>query len=73
MKPTLPSSGHSKFVGKVRYYHRSKPQARRTWDEWVEGPSTKVRRSRKWLEIIVIIVGVLALAGIITGLVIELS
>ena len=73
MKHDLPSSGDSKFNGNLRHYHRSQPQTQRTWDEWVEGSPTKVRRSRKWLEIIGIIVGVLALAGIITGLVIELS
>lgn len=73
MKRTLPSEGHAKFNGNLRYYHRSKPPTQRTWDEWVEGPSSKVRRPRDWLKIIGIIAGVLALAGIITGLIIELS
>lgn len=73
MKSSHPPDKPSEFSGSLRHYHRSGAQRQGTWDEWVGGPSSKVRRSRNWLEIIGIIAGVLALAGIITGLVIVLS
>lgn len=73
MKRTLPSEGHSKFSGNLRHYHRSTPQRQRTWDEWVEGPSSETRHSRNWFKIVGIIVSVLALIGIIAGLVIVLG
>ncbi len=73
MKRTLPPEGHSKFSGNLRHYHRSSAQKPRTRDEWVKGPSSKPRHSRNWHKIIGIIVGLLALGGIITGLIIELS
>jgi len=73
MKHSPSPDEHSKFSGNLRHYHRSSAQRQRTWDEWVEGPSSKVRTPRNWLKIIGITVGVLALAGIIAGLVIELG
>jgi hypothetical protein len=73
MKPSHPPDEPSKFSGNLRHYHRSTAPTQRSWEEWVEGSSSTVRPSRNWLKIIGIIVGVLALAGIITGLVIVLS
>ena len=73
MKRNLTSEGHSKFSGNLRHYHRSGAQAQRTWEEWVEGPSSKSLSSRNWFKIIGIIVGVLALLGIIVGMFIVLS
>ncbi len=73
MKRTLPSEGHSKFSGTLRHYHRCSAHQQRTWDEWIEGPSSKVRRPRNWWKIIGFTFGGLALGGIITGLIIELS
>jgi hypothetical protein len=72
MKRTLPSEGHSKFSGNLRHYHRSSSQRQRTWDEWVDGPASKARPPRNWLKIIGFTLGVLALAGIIYGLIIVL-
>ena len=73
MKRTLSTGQQTKFSGNLRHYHRSSTNTQRTWDEWVEGPSSKPRQSRNWLKIIGITVGVLALMGIIAGLIIELS
>jgi hypothetical protein len=73
MKRMPPSEGHSKFSGNLRHYHRSTAQRQRTWDEWVEGPSSKLGQSRNWFKIVGIVLSVLALVGTIAGLVIKLS
>ena len=61
----------SRFNGNLRHYHRSNSQNQRTWEEWVDGKPAK-SGSFNWLKIIAITIAVLALAGIITGLFIEL-
>jgi hypothetical protein len=73
MKRNLPSEEHPKFQGNMRHYHHSTPRARSTWDAWIEGDSAKVRSSRNWLKILGVLIGVLVLAAIITGLIIELG
>ena len=73
MKRTLPPDENAKFSGNLRHYHRKGSQTQRTWDDWVEGTTAKSSNSRKWLKIAGIVAGALALSGIITGLIIELS
>ncbi len=74
MKRNFPSEQPDRFNGNLRHYHRSGTQTQRSWDEWVDGDLAKTRRSRKnWPKILGIILGVLALGGIIAGLLVELS
>jgi hypothetical protein len=73
MKPSHPPEGQAKFSGNLRHYHRSGAKTQRSWDDWVEGTSVKPKGTRNWLKITGITVGLLALTGIIAGLVIELS
>lgn len=72
MKRTLPSESDARFRGHLRHYHRLGTKAPRTWDDWVEGAVAKTGRKKNWLKIVGIIAGVLALAGIIVGLLVEL-
>lgn len=72
MKHPLLRDETARFSGNLRHYHRSNSQSPRTWDEWVDGKSTRARGSGKWLKIIAIAVAVLALGGIVVGLIIEL-
>ncbi|MES2924120.1 MAG: hypothetical protein V4819_21390 [Verrucomicrobiota bacterium] len=72
MKRTHPPEEHARFSGNLRHYHRTGSQTQRTWDDWVDG-SAKRRGSDNRLKILSIVVGVLALFGIVTGLIIELS
>ena len=62
-----------RFNGNLRHYHRSGSKTQRTWDDWVEGPSLKRKSTRNWLRISGIVVSVLALGGIVAGLVIEMA
>jgi hypothetical protein len=62
----------ARFQGSLRHYHRSNTQEQRTWDEWVDGKAAKPS-SFSWLKIIGITLAVLALGGVIAGLIIELS
>ncbi len=73
MKPSHPPEVQAKFSGNLRHYHRSGAKAQRSWDDWVEGTSARPKGSRNWMKITGIVVGVLALTGIIAGLVIELG
>ena len=73
MKRTHTPEEHARFSGNLRHYHRTGSQTQRSWDDWVDGAAAKTRGSKNWLKIIGIVVGVLALSGIITGLIIELS
>jgi hypothetical protein len=72
MKHPSQRDENSRFAGSLRHYHRSSSQSQRTWDEWVDGKSAK-SSSTNWLKISAIVVAVLALGGVIAGLVIELS
>jgi hypothetical protein len=73
MKRNFPSEQPDRFSGSLRHYHRSGSQTQRSWDDWVDGDLAKKRRSRNWLKLIGITLGVLALAGIIAGLLVELG
>jgi len=61
----------SRFSGNLRHYHRSGPGTQRTWDEWVDGKAAKTGSSN-WLKISAVVVALVALGGVIAGLVIEL-
>ncbi len=71
MKTPLSNDGQPRFNAPIRHYHRSAGGGNRTWDEWIDG-KPKTQGSIKWFKVLGILVAVLALAGIITGLVIEL-
>ncbi len=73
MRPRNSSDDQVRFSGHVRHYHRGGPRPQKSWDEWVDGKSARSGTSRNWLKIAGILVGLLALAGIITGLIIELG
>lgn len=73
MKRSLPSETDARFSGHLRHYHRQGSKVPRTWDDWVEGGSAKVHAKKNWSRILAIAVAVLALAGIVAGLAIELS
>ena len=71
MKQLPQRNENSRFSGNLRHYHRSGPGTHRTWDEWVDGKSAKPGSTR-WVKISVVIVALLALGGVVAGLVIEL-
>ena len=73
MNRTLPPDENAKFSGNLRHYHRTGAQTPKSWDDWVDGAAATTRKSRKWLKIAGIVIAALALSGIITGLIIELS
>jgi hypothetical protein len=72
MKHPDQRDGKTRFQGALRHYHRSNTQGQRTWEEWVDGKAAK-SGSANWLKIIGITLAVLALCGVIAGLIIELS
>ena len=72
MKHTHPKDEQSRFSGRVRHYHRAGTPKRPSWDEWVDGTSKEKVGFLKWLKILGIVLAVLALGGIIVGLIIEL-
>ncbi len=69
MKRNFPMDKESRFSGQLRHYHRSGAKPKRTWEEWVDGEAAKPGSMRKWLKILGIVVALLALAGVIAGLV----
>lgn len=73
MRHPSPIDDDARFKGQLRHYHRSGATERRTWEEWVEGVDTKPRMGMKLLKIVGIIMVLLALGGIIAGLVIVLQ
>lgn len=73
MKRTHAPEVNAKFGGTMRHYHRTGSQTQRTWDDWVDGNAAKPRSKKNWPKIVGILVGTLALSGIVTGLIIELS
>lgn len=73
MKKAQPSQNQGKFSGNLRHYHRSGSQNQSTWDDWVDGPSVKKKKSHNWLKISVAVFGILALVGIAVGLWIEMA
>lgn len=62
----------TRFSGGVRHYHRSGSRSTRSWDEWVDGAGRKRGNSLSFLKILGIFLAILALGGIIVGLIIEL-
>lgn len=71
MKHPAQRDEKARFQGPLRHYHRSSTHGQRTWDEWVDGKAAK-SSSLKWLKIAGIALAVLALVGVIAGLIIEL-
>ncbi|MEI8039377.1 MAG: hypothetical protein WCJ14_13400 [Verrucomicrobiota bacterium] len=71
MKRPFPAETKERFNGQLRHYHRTGYKTQRTWDEWVDGKSV-ASRSKHWWKILLVVGAVLALGGIIVGLVIEL-
>ena len=71
MKRLYPKEKPDRFVVALRHYHRTGAKPRRAWDTWVDEKSANAR-SINWLKILVIAGTVLALGGIIAGLIIEL-
>lgn len=73
MKRTHTTETQDRFSGTLRHYHRAGAPSKRSWDDWVEGSAASQKGGRNWLMIIGITVAVLALVGIIVGLVVELG
>lgn len=72
MNHPSPRPDKDRFSGGLRHYHRAGGQPQRTWDDWVEGSPAEGKRRRNWWKIIGWAIGLMALAGIIAGLIIEL-
>lgn len=72
MKSRQSPDESARFQGGVRHYHRASTNPQKTWEEWVDGKAPGIGTSRNWFLIIGAIVGVLVLAGIVAGLIIEL-
>ena len=73
MKRVFPrDDDRTRFRGPLRHYHRAETSSQRSWDAWVDGDRAKPGRSLKVLKAIGIALALLALAGIIAGLIIEL-
>ena len=75
MKNSQTPESRSRFNAPVRHYHRTDVRPRRTWDDWVDGASAKpdAAKSRlKIIKIVGIVLALLALSGIIAGLIIEM-
>jgi hypothetical protein len=73
MKPRNTLNNQSRFKGPLRHYHRAGTKPEKTWDEWVDGPSSKTGSAKGRWKIVGIVIAILALLGIIAGLIIELS
>lgn len=73
MKHSPPPDDSAKFSGHLRHYHRSGPPVQRSWDDWVEGGANKGRkRTGKLPRILGLLLAILALGGIVAGLIIEM-
>ncbi|MCX6868752.1 MAG: hypothetical protein NTV46_21630 [Verrucomicrobia bacterium] len=70
MKRLFPKAKKDRFEGPLRHYHRAGAKPQRAWDAWIDEKSANAK-SINWLKIIVIAIAVLALGGIIAGLIIE--
>jgi hypothetical protein len=62
-----------RFRGSGRHYHRAANSAGKDWEAWINGVSTKQVKSRNWPQILGVTAVVLALLGLIIGLIIELG
>jgi hypothetical protein len=73
MKSRNTPDDQSRFNGPLRHYHRAGTKPQKTWDEWVDGASSKTGSSKGRWKIVGITIAILALMGIIAGLIVELS
>ncbi len=73
MKHQPPRNEIDRFKGSLRHYHRTAQQEKRTWDEWIDGKPAGSGTSFNWLKIGIIVLALVALVGVIVGLVIELG
>ena len=73
MRPRGISDKKSGFHGAARHYHRSANSTEKNWEAWVNGVGGEKTRSKNWLKILGVITAILALLGLIVGLVIELA
>jgi hypothetical protein len=72
MRRSHPKDEQNRFSGGVRHYHRTGAPVQRSWDEWVDGGGKKRGGWLRFFKILGIILAILALGGIIVGLIIEL-
>ena len=75
MKRLQPRDEQDRFKGSLRLHHRGGPAVHRTWDEWITGEPAKRARKfnrKKWINVLIVVISVLALGTIIAGLIIEL-
>ncbi len=73
MKRSSHTDEPARFSGSLRHYHRTGGQQKRSWDDWVDGVAAVEHRSKNWPKIVGIGIGILALGGIIAGLIVELG
>jgi hypothetical protein len=73
MQRTPERDDQRRFSGNLRHYHRAGAAPQRSWEEWVDGKGAKSGNSSLWLKVGLIVFALLALAGIMVGLIIELS
>ncbi len=62
----------SGFDGGLKHYHRASNSDGKNWNAWVDGVSDSKVKSRNWQQIFIVGSGVLALIGLIVGLIIKL-
>ena len=75
MQRPPPRDEQDRFKSPLRLHHRGGRQVHRSWDEWITGGPVKPARpfdKKKWLNILIIVISVLALGAIIAALIIEL-
>ena len=72
MKRLSPATRAPRYKGGLRHFHR--PVARRaSWDQWIDGEVRTSSPYKTWLKILAISIAVVALGGIIAGLIVALS
>jgi hypothetical protein len=70
MSRQFPKVKKERFRGSLRHYHRTGAKSQRSWDAWIDEKSANAK-SINWLKVLGISIAVLALGGIIAGLIIE--
>lgn len=69
----FPGKSPERFRGSKRHYHRAGSKTPATWDDWIEGgPAKGPRPPRRRGRQALILLAVLALLGLVVGLLIEL-
>jgi len=71
MNRQFPKEKKERFRGPLRHYHRAGAKSQRSWDSWIDEKSANAK-SINWLKVLGLSIAVLALGGIIAGLIIEL-